>query len=181
VTGSAEIKVVYELTAPHKLGEIVPTVKPLVTYLRGSGEITKYLRQELANLLDESGDHALQLKLGRRDTRFMKSEPEVDRDYAAYTLVYELSGAVVTEALCHELVRRIPQWTLNRDPKTSGLVHLLENDGQTMLALPDGSPISKQDAMRFAAFETGKSFDAVKKMILSIDTLKRREWSPLAG
>lgn len=175
MTSSAEIEVVYELTGPPKLGEIVPSVKPLVTYLRGGGEITKYLREALANLLDEGGDHALQLKLGRRDNRFMKSEPEVDRDYAAYTLVYELSGALVTEALCHQLVQRIPQWNLNRDPKTSGLVHLLENDGQTMLALTDGSPISKQDAMRFAAYQTGKSFEAVKKMILSIDALNRQE------
>jgi hypothetical protein len=181
VTGFAEIKVVYELTAPHKPGESVPSVEPLVTYLRGSNEITMYLREALANLLDESGDHALQLRLGRRDSRFIKSGPEVDRDYATYMLVYELSGAVVTTALCHELVQRIPPWTLNRDPKASGLVHLLENDGQTMLALPDGSSISKQDAMRFAAFETGKSFDAVKKMILSIDTVNRREWSPSAG
>ncbi len=69
----------------------------------------------------------------------------------------------------------------SRDPKRKGLVYLLEVDGQTMLALRDGLPISKHDSIRFAAFEAGKSFDALKKMILAVDKLNRQEWSPLKG
>jgi hypothetical protein len=147
MTGSAEIKVVYEITGPPEAGKVVPSVEPLVKYLRGGGEITRYLRDTLANLLDERGSHALQLILKRRDSRFMKSAEEVDRDCKTYERVQELTNAVPTEDLLQKILKDFPGW----EAKTQRSYCLFQRFGITEIKIPTNKPISRNLALLIAA------------------------------
>ena len=182
MTSLAEIDVVAAITAPVSKGGEHST-EPLVKYLRGGGQITDYLRRLLVELLDENGSNALQLRLARRDNRRMSSKEDVDRDVAAYYRVQELAGAEVSESLCQYIVEFLSinwrkgkaVWALNRDLRNGQKVFLIELDGVTEFELRDGAAVSKENAIKIAAFEISKSSTAVKKMLIKLDRINREQ------
>jgi hypothetical protein len=161
MTGSAEIDVVAAITAPHKAGEVVPSLGPLVKYLREGGEVTSYLRDVLADLLDVDSTHALKLELVRRDSRYMRPVEEVERDANAYLRVQELTNAAPTGKLIQNILQHLPDW----ECKTQRSSFLLQRSGVTELRIPINKPISKTLAIRIASFQVHKHFETVKKMV----------------
>lgn len=163
----AEIDVLHALTAPvskgapHSTGEVVE-------YLRATASISGYLCRGLADLLDEHGTSALQLRLGRRDTRRTSSKEDVDRNYVAYQRVQELAGATVTDALCHDIHGGLPGWELKHQRE-----YLFQRDGITEIRLRPRTRVSKNIAIKIAAFQINKSFQAVKKMIAAVEAVNR--------
>ena len=85
----AEIDVVYALTGPVPKGK-VPSVVPLIEHLRSTKTISAYLRDALANLLDENGNSVWRLKLVRRDNRHVDDAETVERDVAAFKRARDL-------------------------------------------------------------------------------------------
>jgi hypothetical protein len=142
--------------------------EPLVAYLRAGGEVTRQLRDELVHLLDEKGISALQLRLGRRDTRRMSPKEDVDRNYIAYQRVQDLTGAIVTDALCQDILSGLPGWKLKHQRG-----YLLQRNDITEIRLRTERRVSKNIAIRIAAFQINKSFPAVKKMIAAVEALNR--------
>ncbi|MBC7585179.1 MAG: hypothetical protein H7316_15660 [Tardiphaga sp.] len=165
MTSLAEIDLVYALTSPHKDGAIVPSIEPLVAYLRSGAQVTNHLTKVLANLLDANSNHPLQLKLCRRDGRFMKSYRELDRDVSTFHRVQDLTGATVTPILVDEILRNLPGWTAKLEKNK----FLVQRSGITELRLPIVKPISRNLALLIASFEFKNGFEAVKKMVLKTE------------
>jgi hypothetical protein len=163
----AEVDVLHALTGPVSKGAPHPTAA-LVEYLRTCSSISSYLCIGLADLLDEDGSSALQLRLGRRDTRRVPTKDSVDRDVFAYQRVQELAGVIVTEGLCHDILRALPGWGLKHQR-----AYLLQRNDITEIRLRSGQRISKNIAIKLAAFQINKSFQAVKKMIAAIEAVNR--------
>jgi hypothetical protein len=153
--------VVAALTAPDPDGATVPSTQPLVAYLRGNGAVSGLLRDALANLLDETSNEGFQLILCRRDGRRMKSHQEVERDVAAYNRVVDLTESPVTEELCMVIQSRLPGWTMTSHKQD---VQFLKN-AVVEIRLRLGKSLSRNLAIRIAAFECGKPYDTLRKMI----------------
>jgi hypothetical protein len=160
----AEIDVLHALTAHVSKGAPHPTVV-LVEYLRACASISSYLCNAIADLLDEDGTTALQLRLVRRDTRRMSAKEDIERNLIAYQRVQELTGATVTAELCHDILARLPGWRLKRQQE-----YLLQRDGITEISLRPGKLVSKNMAILIVAFQINKSFEAVKKMIAAVES-----------
>jgi hypothetical protein len=109
----AEIDVLHALTAPVSKGAAHPTVS-LVEHLRAATSISDYLCKGLADLLDEHGTSALQLRLGRRDKRRASSKEDIDRNFVAYQRVQQLAEAEVTDELCRDILAGLPGWKLKQ-------------------------------------------------------------------
>jgi hypothetical protein len=108
------------------------------------------------------------LRLGRRDTRNIPSKENVERDVFAYQWVQEFTGAVVTAALCQDIHAGLPGWELKQERE-----YLFQRHGITEIKLRPGKLISKNIAIKIAAFQINKSFQAVKKMIAAIEAVQR--------
>jgi hypothetical protein len=80
----------------------------------------------------------------------------------------ELTGAVATDALCHDILGSLPGWRLKVDRE-----YLLQRNGITEIRLRPGKLISKNLAIKIAAFQINKSFQAVKKMIAAVEAVNR--------
>jgi hypothetical protein len=160
------------LTAPVSKGVVHHPTGVLVEYLRTCASISTCLCNGIADLLDEDGTTALQLRLERRDTRNIPSKENVERDLIAYWCVQELTEARVTDALCHDILARLlaaqPGWELKH-----GREYWLERNDVTEIRLRHGQRISKNIAIKIAAFQINKSFQAVKKMIAGIEAVQR--------
>lgn len=165
----AEIDVLHALTAPVSKGAPHPTVV-LVEYLRACPSISSYLCNGIADLLDEHGTSALQLRLGRRDPRHVSSKEDIERGYTAYQRVRELSGSEVTAVLCEDILAGLPGWELKQQRED----YLFQRNDITEIRLRLGKQVSNAMAIRIAAFQINKSFQAVKKMIAAIEALNRR-------
>ena len=140
-----ENDIVYAITGPVPKKTKVRPVEPLVRYLRERRQIGDHLRDALADLLDENGNSVWQLKLVRRDTRFVKSADAVDSDIASFSLVAELTGAKVTGSLLERILRNLPEWKAKRQGSNLVLKNRL---GVTQVRIPTGKPLSKNLAIR---------------------------------
>jgi hypothetical protein len=163
----AEMDVLHALTAPVSKGAPHPT-GALVEYLRACSSISSYLCEGLADLLDEDGTSPLQLRLGRRDTRRASSKEDVDSNVVAYQRVQELTEATVTDRVCHDILGCLPGWEMKHNQD-----YLFQRNGITAIRLRPGKRISKNIAIKIAAFQINKSFQAVKKMIAAIEAINR--------
>jgi len=163
----AEIDVLQVLTAPVSKGAPHPTAA-LVEHLRAASSISGYLCNGLADLLDEDGTSALQLRLVRRDKRRASSKEDIDRNATAYQRVQELAEAEVTDELCRNILAGLPGWELKQQRD-----YLFQRSGITEVRLRPGKRVTKNIAIKIAAFQINKSFQAVKKMIAAVEAVNR--------
>jgi hypothetical protein len=163
----AEIDVLHALTAPVSKGAPHPTIV-LVQYLRTCTSISSYLCKGIADLADEDGNSPLQLRLVRRDTRHVSSKESIDRNVVAYRRVQELTDAIATDALCVDILGSLPGWKLKHQRE-----YLFQRHGITEIRLRPGKRVSRNIAIKIAAFQINKSSQAVKKMIAAIEAINR--------
>jgi hypothetical protein len=161
VTGSAEIDMVYSLTKPVAKGQRHHTVEPLLAYLRNGGRLTQYGRDALVDLLDPNGNSPWQMKLVRRDNRFLKSDTKVDVHALAFRRVQTYTNAVLSKTVLRCVLRSLPGWQLQQQ----GSYLLFKHRRVTQLRIASGKPLSKTVAIRIAAFQAKMSFEAAKKMV----------------
>ncbi len=171
MTTFAEIKMVDALTQPVAKGQKTHTVEPLLEYLRDGGQLTRFGRDALVLLLDQNGTSRWQMKLVRRDTRFIKSKSQVDRHTLAFQRVQRYTNATMTGPLLRTILRSLPGWEL----KHQGSYLLFQQHQVTQLRIPCGKPLSKTVAIRIAAFQANMSFEAAKKMVRETEAAIRVE------
>jgi hypothetical protein len=163
----SEIDILHALTSPVSTDGSHSTAV-LVEYLRSCGSASGYLCNGLADLLDEHGTSPLRLRLGHRDTRYIPSKENVERSYDAYLSVQELTGAIVTDALCQGILATLPGWTLKYQGQ-----FCFQLNGIIEIRLRPGKPITKNMAIHIAAFQINKEFETVKKMIAAVEAANR--------
>jgi hypothetical protein len=172
-----EVDVVYAITGPlpatkgKSKGQTARSVEPLVRYLREHEEAGSYLCESLVKLLDENGTSEWQLKLVRRDTRFVMPVEVVDRHAEAFTRVQELTNAEVNSRLLTEVLRNLRGWKA----KHQGKNWLLQRNGITEIRIPSSKPLTKNLAIKIAAFQANISFDTLKRSIREIEVARRSE------
>jgi hypothetical protein len=162
---------IYALTEPVAKGQTTHTVEPLLAYLRGGGKLTQYGRDALAGLLDENGNNPWQMKLVRRDNRFLKSKSKVDEHVLALKRVRRYTNAIMTGPLLRSTLRSLPGWQLRQQ----GSYLLFQHRRVTQLRIPSGKPLSKNLAIRIAAFQAKMSFEAAKKMVRETEAALQAE------
>jgi hypothetical protein len=171
MTSFAEIDVVYAITEPVAKGQTTHSVEPLLVYLRDGGPITGHLRDALVNLLDKNGHGPWQMKLVRRDTRFVMSKSQIDRHTLAFRRVQRYTNAIMTGPLLRSILRSLPGWEL----KQQGSYLLFQRHQVTEMRIASGKPLSKTLAIRIAAFQANMSFEAAKKMVRATEAALRVE------
>lgn len=171
MTSFAEIDMVQALTEPVAEGQKTHTVEPLLLYLRDGRQLTRFGRDALVRLLDQDGTSRWQMKLVRRDTRFIKSKSQVDRHVLAFRRVQTYTNVIMTGPMIRSILRNLPRWEL----KHQGSYLLFQHHRVTQIRIPSNKPLSKNHAIRIAAFQANMSFEAAKKMVRETEAALRVE------
>jgi hypothetical protein len=173
-----ENDIVYALTAPPSDDDTQRdlALAALVDYLR-QGKAFHYLLNSLADLLDKNGNSVWELRLLRRDNRYVDSADAVERKVRAFQRAQELTGLIADRPLLDLIARTLQQKWHNSAWKVAPrkTQWLIQENGMTICNVPAEKPMNEATAKKIAAAEYGFTYGTFRDIYRDIERAMRVE------